>query len=310
MAGNENITLSVIIPHYKIPELLKRCLNSIPVRDDVQVIVVDDCSPDASEYIPIIPNGKSLLTTNPYVEYYSTPVGGSAGRARNIGLDHAKGKWLTFLDADDLLSEEAEKLFDKYKDRPEDILFFQTQAVMNDDLSKASDRNCFTHHFEKYFEKGDDTWLRFYFDALWGKLIKKSLVDRYCIRFEEIRYGNDALFSITTGTFANEIAVFKDILYINTKRQDSLTSDNRKSLSEWKIRYEGEIRIMDFLDAHGVPFQRIGFADSLLNLSRMSLSAFIKEFIRLSFRNKYRFFQFCIRALINKLKRKINRHAA
>ena len=302
MEGNENITLSVIIPHYNIPELLKRCLNSIPVRDDVQVIVVDDCSPDASEYIPIIPNGKSPLTTNPYVEYYSTPVGGSAGRARNIGLDHAKGKWLTFLDADDLLSEEAEKLFDKYKDRPEDILFFQTQAVMNDDLSKASDRNCFTHHFEKYFEKGDDTWLRFYFDALWGKLIKKSLVDKHCLRFEEIRYGNDAFFSIAAGTFANKVAAFNDVLYINTKRLGSLTSAEQRSQSEWIIRYDCEIRILDFLDAHGVSFQRYGFADSLLYLSKLSFRAFVKEFMRLSLRNKFRFLRSCTKGMINKLK--------
>lgn len=35
---------SIIIPHYNIPELLQRCLDSIPERDDVQVIVVDDNS--------------------------------------------------------------------------------------------------------------------------------------------------------------------------------------------------------------------------------------------------------------------------
>lgn len=303
MECNKNIVLSVIIPHYNIPELLKRCLNSVPVREDVQVIVVDDCSSDASEYIPIVPNGKSPLTTNPYVEFYSTPVGGSAGRARNIGLDHALGKWLTFLDADDLLSEKAESLLDMYKDRPEDILFFQTRAVMSDDLSKSSDRNCFTHHFEKYFDNGDDSWLRYYFDALWGKLIKKDLVDRHSIRFEEIKYGNDAFFSISAGTFAKKVAVFTEVLYINTDRPNSLTSAKKKSLDEWKIRYDGEIRILDFFDAHGVGFQRYGFADSLLELSNKSTCAFIKEFISLSWRNKYRFIIFCTKILNNKLKR-------
>jgi len=38
---------SIIIPHYNIPELLMRCLKSIPKRDDIQVIVVDDGSPDS-----------------------------------------------------------------------------------------------------------------------------------------------------------------------------------------------------------------------------------------------------------------------
>lgn len=303
MGCNKEIALSIIIPHYNIPKLLKRCLASIPVREDVQVIVVDDCSSDAVKYIPAVPNGKSPLTTNPFVEFYSTPIGGSAGRARNIGVEYAKGKWLTFLDADDLLSENAEKLLDKYKDRAEDILFFQTRSVMSDDLSQGSDRNCFTHHFEKYFEKRDDSWLRYYFDALWGKLIKKNLVERHRIRFEEVRYGNDAFFSISAGTFANEIAVFKEVLYINTERTGSLTSEKNRNLNEWKIRYDGEMRILDFFDAHGVNFQRFGFVDSLLDLSKISFGAFIKEFIRLSWTNKYRFCHFCTYALLRKLKR-------
>ena len=41
---------SVIIPHYGIPELLRRCLASIPQREDLQVIVVDDQSPDYDTY--------------------------------------------------------------------------------------------------------------------------------------------------------------------------------------------------------------------------------------------------------------------
>lgn len=303
MECHQNIVLSVIIPHYNIPELLKRCLSSIPVREDIQVIVVDDCSSDAVEYIPAAPNGKSPLTTNPFVEFYSTPIGGSAGRARNIGVEHAKGEWLTFLDADDLLSENAEKLLDKYKDRPEDILFFQTRSVMSDDLSKGSDRNCFTHHFEKYFEKGDDSWLRYYFDALWGKLIKKDLVDKHNIRFEEVRYGNDAFFSISAGSFAHEVAVFKEVLYINTERTGSLTSEKNRNLNEWKIRYDVEIRILDFLDVHGVEFQRFGFVDSIIEVSKSSFSIFAKEFFLLSWRNKYRCLQFCWIFAKNKIMR-------
>ena len=39
-----NILYSIIIPHYNIPELLQRCLNSIPDLPSFQVIIVDDCS--------------------------------------------------------------------------------------------------------------------------------------------------------------------------------------------------------------------------------------------------------------------------
>ena len=83
----KDINYTIIIPHYNIPDLLMRCLKSIPVREDIQVIVVDDCSPDANRYLKDYPE-----LSRPYLEYYSTPQGGSAGRARNVGLNHAKGK--------------------------------------------------------------------------------------------------------------------------------------------------------------------------------------------------------------------------
>ena len=38
------INYSIIIPHKNSPELLERCLNSIPERKDIEIIVVDDCS--------------------------------------------------------------------------------------------------------------------------------------------------------------------------------------------------------------------------------------------------------------------------
>ena len=44
------VHLSIVIPHKNIPELLARCLRSIPERDDIQVIVVDDCSDAANTF--------------------------------------------------------------------------------------------------------------------------------------------------------------------------------------------------------------------------------------------------------------------
>ena len=46
---------SIIIPHKEIPDLLMRCLKSIPVSEDIQVIVVDDNSADADTYLDRYP---------------------------------------------------------------------------------------------------------------------------------------------------------------------------------------------------------------------------------------------------------------
>ena len=61
---------SIIIPHYDIPDLLMRCLKSIPVSEDIQVIVVDDNSPDADTYLERYPE-----LSRPYLEFIRTTKG-------------------------------------------------------------------------------------------------------------------------------------------------------------------------------------------------------------------------------------------
>ena len=92
---------SIRIPHYDIPDLLMRCLKSIPVSKEIQVIVVDDNSPHADTYLERYPE-----LSRPYLEFIRTTKGGGAGYARNVGLDHAKGQWLLFADADDFFVED------------------------------------------------------------------------------------------------------------------------------------------------------------------------------------------------------------
>lgn len=287
-----DINYSIIIPHYNIPELLVRCLKSIPVREDIQVIVVDDCSPGGDKYIKTIPE-----LSRPFVEFYSTPMGGSAGRARNIGIEHAKGKWLTFVDADDFFVGDAESILDKYTDREEDILYFQSISVMCDDLTKPSSRNCFLYHFEQFFKTGNESLLRFDFDAPWGKLVKKTLIDKYHIRFDEVRWGNDAFFSAAIGVFAKSIAVPKEVLYVVTEREGSLTSAKIISEEEWTVRYYGALHIQDFYDKNNITYKKYAFVNSLFKIWKRNKSLCIKEFRELSLRNKTRVIYCLLRSL-------------
>ena len=123
------INYSIIIPHYNIPELLIRCLKSIPVREDIQVIVVDDCSPDADTYMSRFPE-----LSRPNLEFYSTQKGGSAGRARNVGLDHAKGKWLIFADADDYFTDKLDFFLKECVNCEEDIIYFDFKLRQNSSI--------------------------------------------------------------------------------------------------------------------------------------------------------------------------------
>ena len=259
------INYSIIIPHYNIPDLLIRCLKSIPVREDIQVIVIDDCSPDADRYLKDYPE-----LSRPYLEFYSTLQGGSAGRARNVGLDHAKGKWLIFLDADDLLTNDAEQILDETFNRPEDIIFYNTTCVMSDDLSKASDRNFYGQYFEEFVSNHDETPFRYRFHSLWGKVIRRVLATTNNLRFDETRYSNDVYFSCVTGHFAKTIAVVDRPFFIVTERQGSLASsqfsEKGVSLEECQVRFDIALKIKLLLDKWGIkvfPFQMYEYSDKM-----------------------------------------------
>lgn len=85
--------LTIIVPIYNSVKYLKRCLDSIPDRDDVEVIAVDDGSTDGSQKVLKEYTGRVKTI------YHRSNRGVSA--ARNEGLTYALGKWVTFLDSDD-----------------------------------------------------------------------------------------------------------------------------------------------------------------------------------------------------------------
>ena len=109
---------SIIIPHKNNPILLSRCLDTIPVRNDVQIIVVDDNS-DRKLINPDNYPGKNRNDVE--VVFLDSTQSKFAGRARNIGLGKVKGKWIIFADADDYFTDNLSILLDKYKDNDEKI---------------------------------------------------------------------------------------------------------------------------------------------------------------------------------------------
>ena len=73
-----NYLYSIVIPHYNSPNLLQRMLDSIPQREDIQVIVVDDCS--TRQNVELL---KQCHHSNLEIVYL--PENKGAGYARNIG---------------------------------------------------------------------------------------------------------------------------------------------------------------------------------------------------------------------------------
>lgn len=244
-----DISFSIIIPHKNIPALLQRCLDSIPFRDDVQVIVVDDNSDPECVNFDFFPGHDRKD-----VEVILTKDGEGAGFARNVGLDHAIGKWLIFIDADDFFTEELNLILDEVKGRDEDYCLYNNRAVLCDDISKTSNRDVvFRNLLLAYVNHEVDlTAIRTSFWGIWGKIIKREFVYTHNIRFSETRWANDVFFSCKLGCLASGIFVSQKILYVLTERSGSLTSSFCGSPEEFRVRLTENNKVDELIRMHGL----------------------------------------------------------
>lgn len=94
--------VSIIIPSYRQPQFLERAITSCLEQDhqELEVIVVEDRSGDASLGI-----AASIAVVDDRVKIVSCDQNGGLGKARNLGIAHASGELLCFLDSDDYLLE-------------------------------------------------------------------------------------------------------------------------------------------------------------------------------------------------------------
>ena len=238
-----DINYSVIIPHYNIPDLLMRALKSIPVREDIQVIVVDDNSVGADTYLE-----RYSELSRPYLEFVRTTKGRGAGYARNVGLEHAKGKWILFADADDFYVEDMYDIICSYVDSEADVIYFRKRSVLSENISIEKQRSSYIDIIiDRYLTDGDEWPVRFNLPTAWGKMVKRDLLVKHSIRFDEIVYSADVFFSLRVGYYAETINVVNRVLYVVTCRPDSLSADFCSKPRELKQRTEVTFRCDKFM---------------------------------------------------------------
>ena len=206
---------SIIIPHKNIPELLKRCLASIPRREDVQIIVVDDKSDET-----IVDFNNFPGMGEPCVETVFTKEGRGAGYARNVGMERATGKWILFSDADDFFCPGLLDTLDRYKDNDAEVVVF-------DWLFKDSDTLETLPKYEQFISrilsgKMSANLLLSISLASWRKMVRKEFLISHGITFEEVTYSNDVWWSKMVAVYAQKICVSDTFLYVYTKRRGSL----------------------------------------------------------------------------------------
>ena len=229
------INYSFIIPHKNCPDLLQRCINSIPEREDVQIIVVDDNSDDGKK--PSLKERKNL-----HVILLNAQQSRGAGRARNVGLKYAEGKWLLFPDSDDYYNCGVLKVLDEYKDKGIDVLYFNFEyrhGIKNNVLPAFY----FNEYFVKYDGSAEATKrLKFHHNVPWTKMVNHDFLRKNKISFEESPNGNDIYFSMKVGYCSNVINVEKRPLYVYLYYSNSIVNKNKSIVEAFcKLRHQIEL---------------------------------------------------------------------
>lgn len=246
--------ISIIIPVYNVEKYVKQCIQSIvedPVcaTGQVEVIIVDDGSPDASGAI-----ADEFARKYDFVSVIHKQNAGVAA-ARNMGIQMAKGEWLYFADSDDYLAENAVSvLCEKCRQCQEaDLLLFD--AYQNTAKEEKG-----WEHFSRdhvWAERGEIASLQqgaLYFPmvsssiettrvplaAPWDKIYRRRFVLRCNLWFREnLHVLDDMIFNFEAFGEAAQVVYFKEKIYHYRYVESSITNSYKadridKDREVWK----------------------------------------------------------------------------
>ena len=198
-------------------------MDSIPQREDLEIIIVDDNSdPEVIDFNNF--PGKA----RPNTKLIFDKKGKGAGAARNIGIKAAKGKWLLFADSDDTYTKHLNSFLDKYKDSNFDAVFFKANVISDSSTKRVvPNMNLFIDSYCKGKSNTDD--LKYGAWEPWNRMIRTSVVRDHNICFDEISSSNDKIFSLKLGKYLKTIAVVNEEIYNYILRPGStIHSGNEK----------------------------------------------------------------------------------
>lgn len=245
MSGQTKIT--VVIPFFNSMAYIERCLESVVEQTlkEIQIICVDDGSTDSSEEIVqlLIQKDKRILLLSQH--------NGGAGKARNLSFEFITGEYVIFLDADDFLSKDAlSTAYSLAKKNESDVVvlrsltfrdgnegqFWEQDSTIRFDLLPRKEKFALAEVQRDIFSTF--TWWP------WDKLIKKDLIFKNALYFQEIRTTNDLLFVFSAMFMAKSISITKTHLVYHRVCANSLSVSREKS---WTNFIQALLAVKDFL---------------------------------------------------------------
>lgn len=220
----DKVRISVIIPVYNACDCLARAVMSVCMQDfeSYEVILVDDGSTD----------GSGRMCDELSAEYESVRVihkqNGGVSSARNAGIEAACGEFVMFLDADDVICDNALSMM--YMPEYDMVMGgFEKIDVAGSVKSYRPSEDAFYISREQictFFDRiiaRNNTYL---LNSACFKLFRRSLIARHSIRFVEgLNYAEDKIFVMSYLVHVSRIATVASVVYGYIARNGSLSSD-------------------------------------------------------------------------------------
>lgn len=189
----EKMLLSIIIPVYQVEKYIDECLKSvikaIKEADKVEVLLLDDGSKDGSALVC-----KQYEQEYSFIRYFHSENCG-VSKTRNKGLLLAQGRYITFLDADDLLSINfIDEIIKKVNKIDFDLCVFEYEDFCDDSKESAAcikrskryelfNENCKPIEGCVFLERMFNSSTRV--ASVWGTVYRKDFLINNSIQFEE-----------------------------------------------------------------------------------------------------------------------------
>lgn len=272
--------ISVIIPIYNVSQFLLPCLQSVSdaIHNlDIEVLLIDDGSTDDSGEI-----ARQYAERTPSFVYYRKENGG-LGSARNYGIDRAAGKYLMFLDSDDLIESDMYDNMFALAERTESDFVFCNVSRFNSRTSWASSLHLYL--FSNMPNNGithiSDNYNLFFDTIACNKLILRSFFNEHSLRFPEnhMLY-EDIPVTLPMHHMAKRVAFLRKAEYLWRVREGVSRSitQNTTSFKNITDRLAVVRSVFDY-------YRTVGDTDLLKHLQlkvlKIDLMIFVNETIRL-----------------------------
>lgn len=256
----EQKDISVIIPQKNSIKTLGRLFDSIPDDERIEIIVVDNSE------VPI--SKEDIGIDREYDLFWAAPTR-YAGGARNVGIEHARGMWLVFADADDYFTEDAFETFFSQINEKADVIYFGMTGIYEDTGEYSPRGDYYTKRVRDYLTgQIDEKTIRFGFGSPCSKMVRRSLVVDNHLKFDEVIACNDSFFAMNVGYYSKEIKAVDRIVYVATVSHNSLT--RRRDFAALHSRYLVKLRVNSFFKGHGLKSYQGKIMPNLVDCAKSS----------------------------------------